>query len=261
MIKQICRFESANYSSPRVAELEGEILFPLAEGAPFSSLERIGDSLALADAKLLPPISPSKIICVGRNYADHASELGNKVPTEPLLFLKPPSSLIASGETIVLPPQSNQVEYEGEIGIVIGRAAKYLKDSDNAFDYIFGFTNVNDVTARDLQRKDVQFTRGKSFDTFCPVGPSIALGIEPSALNVETRLNGLIKQKGDSHQMVFSIEFLVKYISNIMTLLPGDLIASGTPAGVSMLSPGDIVEIEVNGVGILRNSVALAGQR
>jgi len=260
MIKQICRFEAANYSGPTVAELEGETLFPLAEGAPFSSLDRIGDSIALTDARLLPPILPSKIVCVGRNYAEHASELGNKVPTEPLLFLKPPSSLIANGETIVLPPQSNQVEYEGEIGIVIGRAAKGLTDDDNAFDYIFGFTCVNDVTARDLQRKDVQFTRGKSFDTFCPVGPSIALGVDPSTLGVETRVNGLMKQKGHSQQMVFSIDFLVRYISNIMTLLPGDLIATGTPSGVSMLSAGDIVEIEVNGVGVLRNSVTSACQ-
>ncbi len=260
MIKQICRFEAANYSRPTFAELVGETLFPLAEGAPFSSLDRIGDSIALTDARLLPPILPSKIVCVGRNYAEHASELGNKVPTEPLLFLKPPSSLIANGETIVLPPQSNQVEYEGEIGIVIGRAAKGLTDDDNAFDYIFGFTCVNDVTARDLQRKDVQFTRGKSFDTFCPVGPSIALGVDPSTLGVETRVNGLMKQKGHSQQMVFSIDFLVRYISNIMTLLPGDLIATGTPAGVSMLSAGDIVEIEVNGVGVLRNSVASACQ-
>jgi len=260
MIKQICRFEAANYSGPTVAELEGGTLFPLAEGVPLSSLHRIGDSIALTDARLLPPILPSKIVCVGRNYAEHASELGNKVPTEPLLFLKPPSSLIANGETIVLPPQSNQVEYEGEIGIVIGRAAKGLADDDNAFDYIFGFTCVNDVTARDLQRKDVQFTRGKSFDTFCPVGPSIALGVDPSALGVETRVNGLMKQKGHSQQMVFSIDFLVRYISNIMTLLPGDLIATGTPSGVSMLSAGDIVEIEVNGVGVLRNSVTSACQ-
>ncbi len=260
MIKQICRFEAANYSSPTFAELEGETLFPLSEGAPFSSLDRIGDSVDLTDAKLLPPISPSKIVCVGRNYADHASELGNKVPTEPLLFLKPPSSLIANGETIVLPPQSNQVEYEGEIGIVIGRTAKNLRNDDSAFDYILGFTCVNDVTARDLQRKDVQFTRGKSFDTFCPVGPSIALGIDPSSLSVETRVNGMKKQKGHSQQMVFSIEYLVRYISNIMTLLPGDLVATGTPAGVSILSAGDIVEIEVNGVGVLRNSVGRADQ-
>ncbi len=159
----------------------------------------------------------------------------------------------------MLPPQSNQVEYEGEIGVVIGRAAKGLTDDDNAFDYIFGFTCVNDVTARDLQRKDVQFTRGKSFDTFCPIGPSIALGVDPSTLGVETRVNGMMKQKGHSQQMVFSIDFLVRYISNIMTLLPGDLIATGTPAGVSMLSIGDIVEVEVNGVGVLRNSVAGAG--
>src|SRR5258705_5709856 len=169
-----------------------------------------------------PPISPSKIVCVGRNYADHAAELGNKVPTEPLLFLKPPSSLIASGETIVLPPQSNQVEYEGEIGIVIGRAAKYLKDSDNAFDYIFGFTCVNDVTARDLQRNDVQFTRGKSFDTFCPVGSWIVDDIDPANVEVTTRLDGHVKHDGNTSDMAFPISLRIRYISAIMTLFPCD---------------------------------------
>jgi 2-keto-4-pentenoate hydratase/2-oxohepta-3-ene-1,7-dioic acid hydratase in catechol pathway len=177
------------------------------------------------------------------------------MPDEPLLFLKPPSSLIGPGQEIRIPVQSNQVEYEGEIGVVIGRVAAGLGEDDDPFEYVFGFTAVNDVTARDLQRKDVQFTRGKSFDTFCPVGPVIARGLMPDDLTVQTRVNGVLKQQGSSNEMAFSISFLIRYISNIMTLVPGDLIATGTPAGVSKLSPGDEVDVTVGGVGNLRNRV------
>jgi 2-keto-4-pentenoate hydratase/2-oxohepta-3-ene-1,7-dioic acid hydratase in catechol pathway len=177
------------------------------------------------------------------------------MPDEPLLFLKAPSAVIGHDEVIQLPPQSNQVEHEGELGVVIGRKARRLGAEENPLDFVLGYTCVNDVTARDLQRKDVQFTRGKSFDTFCPVGPVIVPDIDPLALGVETRLNGEIKQQGRTSDMAFPVPFLIKYIADIMTLYPGDLIATGTPAGVSRMKPGDVVEVEVEGVGVLRNTI------
>jgi len=205
--------------------------------------------------KLNEPIRPSKIVCVGRNYREHAAELGNKMPEEPLLFLKAPSAIISSGDEIVLPSASQQVEHEGELGVVIGRIARNIPAGEDPLSYVLGYTCVNDVTARDLQRKDVQFTRGKSFDTFCPVGPWIETDIDPGNVAVETRLNGEVKQKGNTADMAFPVAFLIRYISEIMTLYPGDLIATGTPAGVSRMKPGDIVEVEVAGIGILQNRV------
>jgi len=205
--------------------------------------------------RLQEPIRPSKIVCVGRNYREHAAELGNKMPDEPLLFLKAPSAIISSGDEIVLPSASQQVEHEGELGVVMGRAARNIPSGEDPLSYVLGYTCVNDVTARDLQRKDVQFTRGKSFDTFCPVGPWIETDIDPSNVAVETRLNGEVKQKGNTADMAFPVAFLIRYISEIMTLYPGDLIATGTPAGVSRMKPGDIVEVEVAGIGILKNRV------
>jgi len=205
--------------------------------------------------RLQEPIRPSKIVCVGRNYREHAAELGNKMPDEPLLFLKAPSAIILSGDEIVLPGASQQVEHEGELGVVIGRVARNIPSDEDPLSYVLGYTCVNDVTARDLQRKDVQFTRGKSFDTFCPVGPWIETDIDPSNVAVETRLNGEVKQKGNTADMAFPVAFLIRYISEIMTLYPGDLIATGTPAGVSRMKPGDIVEVEVAGIGILQNRV------
>jgi 2-keto-4-pentenoate hydratase/2-oxohepta-3-ene-1,7-dioic acid hydratase in catechol pathway len=210
---------------------------------------------ALDEVKLLAPVVPSKVVCVGRNYREHAAELGNKMPDEPLLFLKAPSAVIASSDAIELPSASQQVEHEGELGVVIGRLARKLSSEEDPLSYVFGYTCVNDVTARDLQRKDVQFTRGKSFDTFCPVGPWIESNIDPSNVAVETRLNGEVKQKGNTADMAFPVAFLIRYISEIMTLYPGDLIATGTPAGVSRMKPGDTVEVEVTGIGILRNEV------
>ncbi|HSD46713.1 MAG TPA: fumarylacetoacetate hydrolase family protein [Pyrinomonadaceae bacterium] len=212
-------------------------------------------SFPLDEVKLLAPVVPSKIVCVGRNYREHAAELGNKMPDEPLLFLKAPSAVIASGEKIELPPASQQVEHEGELGVVIGRIARGLSPDDDPLDYVFGYTCVNDVTARDLQRKDVQFTRGKSFDTFCPVGPWINTEIDPANATVTTRLNGEIKQQGNTADMAFPVAFLIRYISEIMTLYPGDLIATGTPAGVSKMKDGDTVEVEVDGIGVLRNEI------
>jgi len=197
---------------------------------------------------------PSKIVCVGRNYADHAKELGNEVPKAPLLFLKAPSALIGNDEAIVLPPESAQVEYEAEIGVVLARQIHHA-GPDEAEAAIRGFVCVNDVTARDLQRSDGQWTRAKGFDTFCPVGPRIAEGLRWQDLAVVGRVNGKERQRATAAEMVFSIPVLLSYISGVMTLLPGDLIATGTPAGVGPLAPGDVVEVEVSGVGVLRNPV------
>ena len=197
---------------------------------------------------------PSKIVCVGRNYVDHAKELGNDVPSAPLIFLKPPSAIIGNGERIVLPPASARVEYEAEIGVVIGQRMHHV-DAEEAERRIQGFVCLNDVTARDLQKSDGQWSRAKGFDTFCPVGPRIAEGLDWRSLEIIGRVNGVERQRGRATDMVFSIPFLLAYISDIMTLEPGDLVATGTPAGVGPLAPGDVVEVEIPGVGILRNPV------
>ena len=201
------------------------------------------------------PPHPSKIVAVGRNYRDHAAELGNTVPDEPLLFLKAPSSLVVDGGEIVLPPESERVDYEGELALVVGRRVKSWPQ-ERWLDALAGVCCANDVTARDLQKKDGQFTRAKSFDTFCPVGPAIAAGLDASDLAIETRVNGDVRQSSRTSRMMFSPAFLVAYISRMMTLLPGDLILTGTPAGVGPLSPGDRVEVEIESVGVLANSVA-----
>jgi 2-keto-4-pentenoate hydratase/2-oxohepta-3-ene-1,7-dioic acid hydratase in catechol pathway len=202
----------------------------------------------------LPIPRPSKIICVGRNYVDHAKELGNEVPKAPLLFLKPSSALIGPGEAIVLPKASSQVEYEAEIGVVIAKTLRHA-DEGTAERGIRGFIPANDVTARDLQKSDGQWSRAKGFDTFCPVGPSVGEGLDWRTLEIIGRVNGVEKQRGKSSQMVFSIPTLLSYISGIMTLEPGDLVLTGTPAGVGPLAPGDVVEIEIPGIGILSNPV------
>ncbi len=208
------------------------------------------------DVKLLPPVSPSKIVCVGRNYAAHAKELGNDIPTEPLIFMKPPSSLIASGDAIVYPSISQRVDFEGEIGVVIGRRARNVKAAQ-AFDYVRGYTIVNDVTARDLQKKDGQWTRGKGFDTFCPVGPYEvpAEEIDFSQLSLETFLNGERRQQGSVSQLIFSLGDIIEFVTRFMTLEPGDLIATGTPEGVGPMQPGDAVTVKIEGLGTLTNSV------
>ncbi len=233
-------------------------IFPFPDTDNFSSG---GDDVKLTKSvapdlvKFLLPMSPSKIVCVGRNYAEHAVELGNEVPKEPLLFLKAPSSLITEGESIVIPESSKQVEHEGELAVVISRECRRLSDDDNPFDYVFGYTCLNDVTARDLQRRDVQFTRAKSFDTFCPVGAFIETELDVSDLSIITKVNGIIKQEGRTSQMVFPVDFLIRYISNQMTLFSGDIIATGTPSGVSKLSPGDVCEVEIEGIGTLLNPI------
>ncbi len=200
--------------------------------------------------------NPSKIVCVGRNYADHAAEMGNEVPKEPLLFLKAPSALIEDGDLIVIPPQSSQVEHEGELAIVIGRRCSKLGPKDDPLQFVRGYTCLNDVTARDLQRTDGQFMRAKSFDSFCPIGPHIVAELDTSDIRVMTSVNGVIKQDGRTSQMVFPVDFLIRYISNMMTLNVGDVIATGTPSGVSKMVSGDVCEVEIEGIGILTNEVA-----
>jgi 2-keto-4-pentenoate hydratase/2-oxohepta-3-ene-1,7-dioic acid hydratase in catechol pathway len=202
---------------------------------------------------------PSKIVCVGRNYLEHARELGNEVPERPLIFFKPPSSLVADGEAIVLPAASSRVEHEGEIAVVIGRTARKVGAAD-AWDYVAGIAPLNDVTARDLQKTDGQWTRAKGFDTFCPMGTMVPLEriADREAIEVVCRVNGEVRQHGRVGEMAFSIPTLIEYISGVMTLEPGDVIATGTPAGVGPLQPGDVVEVEIPGVGILKNPVQAA---
>ncbi len=254
---RLCRVAHERFAKPRFALIENSDVYPLEEGYWFDETipSRTEFSIPLEEAKLVAPVTPSKIVCVGRNYQEHAAELGNKMPDEPLLFLKAPSSVIGHGDAIELPNQSNQVEHEGELGVVIGKKARRISPDDDPLSFVFGYTCVNDVTARDLQRKDVQFTRGKSFDTFCPVGPFIVTDLDPLDLEVTTRLNGELRQSGRTSSMAFSVPFLIRYIAEIMTLNPGDLIATGTPAGVSPMKHGDTVEIEVERIGVLRNSV------
>jgi 2-keto-4-pentenoate hydratase/2-oxohepta-3-ene-1,7-dioic acid hydratase in catechol pathway len=202
------------------------------------------------------PPSPSKIVAVGKNYREHAAEFGGTAPEdEPLLFLKAPSALIRAGEAIVLPPESQRVDYEGELALVVGRRVKAWPQ-ERWLEALAGVCCANDVTARDLQKKDRQFARSKSFDTFCPIGPEIVAGVDPSEAAIATRVNGVVRQSARASDMVFSPAFLVAYISRMMTLLPGDLILTGTPAGVGPLSPGDVVEVEIEGVGVLKNPVA-----
>ena len=253
---KFCRFIAGDSSAPRFGILEGDAVAEIG-AAPWTAARRdkTGRSFELANVKLLAPVVPSKIVCVGRNYAAHAAELGNDVPKEPLIFLKPPSSIIGPGDAIVLPKYSNRVEHEGELGLVVGRRASHLSDRDNALSYLCGYTCVNDVTARDLQKADVQFTRAKGFDTFCPVGPHIEADLIPADVPVECRVNGAVRQAGRTSLMIFSVEFIVRWISRMMTLEPGDLIATGTPAGVGPLVAGDTTEVTVEGIGVLSNPV------
>ena len=203
-------------------------------------------------------IVPTKIVAVGRNYREHAKELGNEAPDqEPLLFLKAPSALVRGGGDIVLPPDSARVDYEGELALVIGKKIKGWSEKDG-WEALAGLCCANDVTARDLQKKDGQWARSKSFDTFCPIGPEIVRGVDPSDLAIETRVNGAVKQSARTSHMVFSPRFLLSYISRMMTLFPGDLILTGTPAGISPLAAGDVVEVEIERIGVLRNRVRAA---
>lgn len=219
------------------------------------NLDKTRELCHLDEIDLLPAAEPSKIVCVGRNYAEHAKELGNEVPTEPLLFLKAPSAVIRHDDNIVIPPQSVQVEHEGELAVIIGRACKNIADDEDPLKYVLGFTCLNDVTARDIQRSDVQFTRGKSFDTFCPIGPYIETDLDVRDVQIMTVVNGVIKQDGRTSQMAFPVPFLIRYISRQMTLNRWDVIATGTPSGVSQMVAGDVCEVIIEGIGTLKNTV------
>jgi 2-keto-4-pentenoate hydratase/2-oxohepta-3-ene-1,7-dioic acid hydratase in catechol pathway len=254
---KICRYEVRDASSPgsvRYGLIEGEDVVEIS-GPPWGQWTRGSRSSRLADVRLLAPVEPSKIVCIGRNYAAHAAELGNEVPKEPLMFLKPPSSIIGPEEAIVLTKYSQKVEHEGELALVIGRRCSQLGDAEDALSFVLGCTCLNDVTARDIQKADVQFTRGKGFDSFCPVGPHIETAVDSSNVLVETRVNGTLRQSGMTSLMIFPPAFLVRWVSRMMTLMPGDVIATGTPAGVGPLVAGDTVEVSVAGVGVLRNPV------
>src|SRR5262252_9584535 len=254
---KICRYvprNTASPPSPRYGFIEGEKVVEIS-GPPWGSWTKTANSARLADVRLLAPSEPSKIVCVGRNYAAHAAELGNEIPKEPLIFLKPSTSIIGPEEPVILTKFSQQVEHEGELALIVARHCSHLSDSEDALSYLLGYTCLNDVTARDLQKSDVQFTRGKGFDTFCPIGPHIETDLDPSSLVVETRVNGAVRQFSNTSLMIYPVLFLVRWISCMMTLLPGDVIATGTPAGVGPLVAGDTVEVTVSGVGVLRSPV------
>jgi len=229
----------------KVGEISGNI---------FGRYRRQEALTPLADVKLVAPSEPSKIVCVGRNYVEHAKELGNEVPKVPFIFMKPPSSIISNGETIILPPQSSKVEHEAELVIVIGKRGRHIS-TENAKKHILGYTIGNDVTARDLQQTDNQWTRAKGFDTFCPFGPWIDTDFDPSDSVVTCRVNGQMRQMASTRDMVFNVGTLIAYISSVMTLEPGDLIFTGTPSGVGELKDGDDVSVEIEGLGLIKNKV------
>lgn len=249
---KIARFAFSKYKEQYGWILENEI--GLIEGDIFNEYRRLETEIQLDRVRLLPPVVPGKIICVARNYIEHARERNVEVPEIPMIFLKPPTAIIATNETIQIPPQSNQVEHEAELAVVIGKAGRWI-DIDNAYDHIFGYTIGNDVTARDLQRNESQWTRAKGFDTFCPLGPWIETEVDVTDLLITCRVNGELRQMASTKEMIFPVTQLVAYVSNIMTLLPGDVILTGTPAGVGSLEKGDKVEITIEGIGSLTNMV------
>ena len=224
------------------------------DGEPFSSVKRSGDTRFVEDVHILAPCEPSKIVAIGINYAPHARELAFEIPTVPLIFLKPSSCVIGPEEAIMLPAMSDQVDYEGELAVVIGSQTKEVAP-ENALHCVFGYSCINDVTARDLQKKDVQFTRSKSFDTFAPLGPCIETELDPAGVNIKSYVNGDMRQNANTSSMIRSVPELISFISHIMTLMPGDVIATGTPAGVGQLQDGDTVSVEIDGIGTLTNTV------
>jgi 2-keto-4-pentenoate hydratase/2-oxohepta-3-ene-1,7-dioic acid hydratase in catechol pathway len=259
-----CRFELNNeHHYGLIESVAGRdmitrlLLMPPGSDEPMDELPtRKIEHVGLSEAKLLVPTLPSKIVCVGRNYREHAREFGHEPPTELAIFLKPPSSLIGPGKQIRRPKDSQRVDHEAELGVIIGKRCRHVKEDEDVKPYIRGYTCLNDVTARDLQQKDLQWTRGKGFDTFCPVGPVVSDEIDPWAgVNVECRVNGEVRQQGNTRDLIFPLDAIIRYISRVMTLIPGDLIATGTPSGVSPLKAGDVVEVSVEGVGTLSNPV------
>jgi len=250
---RIVRFETQESKKPKYGWLLDDKVGEIS-GNIFGRYQRKEALTPLVDVKLLAPSEPTKIVCVGRNYVEHAKELGNEVPKVPLIFLKPASSIISNGETIILPPQSAQVEHEAELVIVIGKRGRHVT-AENAKKIILGYTVGNDVTARDLQKLDGQWTRAKGFDTFCPFGPWIDTDFDPSDAVITCRVNGQMRQMASTRDMVFNVGVLIAFISSIMTLEPGDLIFTGTPAGIGELKDGDEVSVEIEGLGIMKNKV------
>lgn len=255
---RIIRYETQDGKKPKYGWLLNDKVGEIG-GNVFGRYQRKEAETPLADVRLLAPSEPSKIICVGRNYVEHAKELGNEVPKVPLIFMKPPSSIINPNDTIILPPQSTQVEHEGELVAVIGKRGRHIT-AENAKKHILGYTIGNDVTARDLQKSDGQWTRAKGFDTFCPFGPWIDTDFDPADSVVTCRVNGQMRQMASTRDMVFNVGVLIAYISSVMTLSPGDLIFTGTPAGVGELKHGDEVVVEIEGLGVLKNSVKAEGR-
>jgi 2-keto-4-pentenoate hydratase/2-oxohepta-3-ene-1,7-dioic acid hydratase in catechol pathway len=246
-----CRYSAGGETRWGIAD--GQTVTPL-DGNPFDGPSRAGTPISLQSLRLLPPCLPSKILGVGTNYRAHAVEMGKPIPDEPLLFMKPPSALIGHGQPIIRPTGTWRVDFEGELAAVIGRRARRVSEKD-ALDYIFGFTICNDVTVRDLQKKDGQFTRAKGFDTFCPVGPFLAVGLDPGDLRLRTWQNGAIKQDSRTSDLIFSVAKVLEIASRVMTLEPGDLITTGTPSGVGPIQPGDRIAIEIESIGTLENPV------
>ena len=250
---RIVRYETGEGKKPKYGWLLGDKVGEIG-GNVFGRYRRNEAETPLADVRLLAPCEPSKILCVGRNYVEHAKELGNEVPKVPVLFMKPPSSILSNGDTVILPAQSSQVEHEGELVVVIGKRGRKIT-AEAAKKHILGYTVGNDVTARDLQKSDNQWTRAKGFDTFCPFGPWIDTDFDPADAILTTRVNGQMRQMASTRDMVFNVPTLIAYISSVMTLEPGDLIFTGTPSGVGELKHGDEVVVEIEGLGVLKNSV------
>jgi 2-keto-4-pentenoate hydratase/2-oxohepta-3-ene-1,7-dioic acid hydratase in catechol pathway len=248
---KIVRFSSAGRTAYGI--LDGELVRAVV-GSPYGRLRLSGHQYRLGDVRLLSPCLPSKIVALGVNYRSHSEEMHDHVPAEPLLFIKPPTAVIGPEDGIVYPEMSERVDYEGELGVVIGKRASHVSEAE-AVKYILGYTCCNDVTARDLQARDRQWTRAKGFDTFAPLGPCIETELDPYNQHLETRLNGEVRQSASTGELVFGAYELVSFISQVMTLLPGDVIATGTPSGIGPMQPGDTVEVTIGGIGTLRNHV------
>ena len=243
-----------NSSNARYGILEGDKVREI-DGEIFGDHKITDKTHIKGEVNILPPCEPSKIVAIGLNYSDHAQEMGSELPEEPRMFLKPHTAVIAHGEKIKYPDHmSERVDFEGELGVIIGKKAHRVSKND-AMDYVFGYTCMNDVTARDLQKKDIQFTRAKGFDTFAPMGPVIETELDPTSLEIRTNLNGELKQHSNTSHLIFSVPHLVSFVSHVMTLLPGDVISTGTPEGVEPMKKGDKVEVTIEGIGTLTNYI------
>lgn len=250
---KVARF--SNGADPRFGIVDGPELVVLNGHPLVAGYQTTGERIPLKEVKLLAPTIPSKIVCIGKNFADHAAEIGEEVTAEPLIFFKPSSAIVGHGDAIVIPPQSKQVELEAELCLVIGKLAKNVSE-DKALEYLWGVTIANDVTARDLQFGDGQWARSKAFDTFCPLGPWVETEFVPDGQVIESRVNGEVRQNVSITEMVHKIPFIISYVSKNMSLLPGDIILTGSPAGISVVNKGDMIECEIEGIGILSNPVA-----